>query len=177
MSGMTVALLVLMSAGSLEPAAEGVRPGPGQVGEPTGQAVDSTADHPEARSAIDGLWSPYCPGMMLEVCPSPGGAMLRSSIDSLARSGLDADSIVELVLAEYGEEYRAEPLSEGVGGLAWYVPPAVLVAGLIVVGTFLARRRGLGAFSWQARAPPTTEEEARLREAMAQLDADERPDF
>jgi cytochrome c-type biogenesis protein CcmH/NrfF len=141
------------------------------------QTVDSTVVHPEARSAIDRLWSPYCPGMMLEVCPSPGGTMLRDSIDSLARSGLGSDSIVELIVSAYGEEYRAEPMAEGIGGLAWYVPPAMLVAGLIVVGAFLARRRGFGGFGGQERPPPTVDEEARLREAMERLDADERPDF
>jgi cytochrome c-type biogenesis protein CcmH/NrfF len=143
----------------------------------TAQAFDSTAVHPEARAAIDRLWSPYCPGMMLEVCPSPGGAMLRDSIDRMARSGLDADSIIELMLADYGEEYRAEPRSEGVGGLAWYIPPAALVAGLVVVGAFLARRRGLRRFGRPDPTPPTDADQERLREAMARLDEEERPDF
>ena len=101
------------------------------------QEAGGTAVHPEARSAIDGLWSPYCPGMMLEVCPSPGGEMLRDSIDNMARRGLESDSIIELILVEYGEEYRAEPLTEGVGGLAWYIPPAAFIVGVIVVGIVL----------------------------------------
>ena len=140
------------------------------------QEPDGSGVHPEAREAIDGLWSPYCPGMMLEVCPSPGGRMMRDSIESLARSGLEADSIIELMLAEYGEEYRAEPRSEGIGGLAWYIPPAAFIAGIVVVGAFLARRRGRRPFQTSV-APPSEKEEARLREAMSELDATERPDF
>jgi cytochrome c-type biogenesis protein CcmH len=139
------------------------------------QAVDSTALHPAAREAIGHLWSPYCPGMMLEVCPSPGGAMLRDSIQAMALRGLPADSIVERVLAEYGEEYRAEPKVEGVGGLAWFIPPMALVAGLVIVAVLLARRRR-GAVAGPT-APPSDEDAARLREAMARLDAEERPDF
>jgi len=140
------------------------------------QVVDTTMVHPEARSAIDRLWSPYCPGLMLEVCPSPGGAMLRASIDSMARAGLSGDSIVELVVAEYGEAYRAEPKREGISGLAWYVPPAALVIGLAIVAGVLARRRGRRGPP-TVGSPPSEEDARRLSSAMAALDAEEAPDF
>ncbi len=139
------------------------------------QAYDTTSVHPEARTAIDRLWSPYCPGLMLEVCPSPGGEMMRDSIDAMARRGLSGDSIVELMLGEYGEEYLAQPRTDGVGGLAWYVPPLALVVGLLLVGAFLARRRR--GTEPPKTVTPTEAEERRLREAMAALDAEERPDF
>lgn len=147
------------------------------AGSATAQEPDPSSVHPEARAAIERLWSPYCPGLMLQVCPSPGGEMLRDSIESLARAGVDADSIVELVVAEYGEEYRAVPKVEGIGGLAWYVPPLAVMLGLAGIALFLSRRRarkeGLGG-------EPTTVTEAdeeRLRRAMAELDEDERPDY
>ena len=114
--------------------------------------------------------------MMLEVCPSPGGQMLRDSIESMARSGLPSDSIIELVLTEYGEEYRAEPTTEGVGGLAWYIPPAAFAVGVIVVGIVLARRRGRRPDAAPAE-PPSEAEAERIRAAMSELDATERPDF
>jgi len=136
----------------------------------------ATELHPQARAAIDGLWSPYCPGMMLEVCPSPGGAMLRDSIGRMARAGLDADSIIEVVLADYGEEYRAAPRVDGTGGrLAWFIPPAALLVGLAVVGIILARRRGPG--EGEGVTPPSEDDRRRLAVAMAALDADEAPDF
>ena len=138
------------------------------------QVVESSAVHSEARTAIGRLWSPYCPGMMLEVCPSPGGEMLRDSIGSMARAGLTADSIVEVIVAEYGEEYRAQPRADGIGRLAWYVPPATLLAGMVVVGVFLARRRGRSAV---VATPLSDEDEERLRVAMSVLDSEERPDF
>lgn len=135
-----------------------------------------TAVHPAAREAISTLWSPYCPGLMLEVCPSSGATAMRDSIDVLARSGLGADSIVDLMVAEYGEEYRAVPLRRGVGGLAWFIPPVALLAGFALVALVLARRRRGATDAAPARTLDASDE-ARLREAMRELDAAEAPDF
>jgi cytochrome c-type biogenesis protein CcmH/NrfF len=157
-------------AWSQEPGAQALPPGR-EAAPPR-----ETTVHPEARKAIEELWSPYCPGLMLEVCPSSGGVMLRDSIDRMARSGLAADSIVELVLAEYGERYRAQPRATGFGGLAWLVPPVVLGIGLAVIGLFLARRRRGSPRSIPVEGPTAAERE-RVAAAMEALDADEAPDF
>ncbi|HSW28050.1 MAG TPA: cytochrome c-type biogenesis protein CcmH [Longimicrobiales bacterium] len=138
--------------------------------------------HPEAKAAIDGLWSPYCPGMMLAVCTSPGGAMLRDSAQSWASQGLSSDSIIGRVIAEYGEEYRAEPLAAGTGLMAWVIPPLILLAGLGAVAAVLARRRrvapAMAASGTAASAPAVAAgDEARLRAAMKQLDEEEEPVF
>lgn len=132
--------------------------------------------HPAAKAAIDRIKSPYCPGMMLEVCTSAGGAMLRDSIQHMAEAGLSADSIVELVIAEYGEEWRAEPLRSGTGLWAWLLPPGILVGGLAVVGAVLAHRRRLEREAAPIRevAP---EEDERIRAALKELDEEEEPVF
>jgi len=142
---------------------------------PTGEPLQVD---PEAKAAIDRIRSPYCPGMMLEVCTSAGGAMLRDSIQRMAESGLKADSIVELIIAEYGEEWRAEPLRSGAGLWAWMLPPAVLALGLGAVGVVLARRRRLQAPD-RAEPPPevSADDEQRLREALKVLDEEEEPVF
>lgn len=135
--------------------------------------------HPEAKAAIDRIKSPYCPGLMLEVCTSSGGAMLRDSIQRMAEAGLSSDSIVEVVLGEYGQEWRAEPLRSGTGLWAWVIPPGVLVAGLALVGIVLARRRSA------AGAPPAATpsvavaavDEERLKAALREMDEQEEPVF
>jgi len=132
--------------------------------------------HPEARAAIGRLRSPYCPGMMLEVCPSPGGAMLRDSIQHMAEAGLTADNIVERILAGYGEEWRAEPLGTGAGRWAWLLPPLGLLTGLAAVATVLLRRSG-ALPSAGPRPDPAPEDVARLKEALADLEAEEEPAF
>ena len=136
--------------------------------------------HPEAKAAIDRIESPYCPGMMLEVCTSAGGAMLRDSIERMAEAGLSADSIVELVIAEYGEEWRALPKRAGLGLWAWVIPPVVLVGGLMVVAVVLGRRRRMAGEAPQAEpaAPEATPaDEARLKAALKELDEEEEPVF
>jgi len=139
----------------------------------TGEALSV---HPEAREAIDALKSPYCPGMMLEVCPSPGGAMLRDSIQARAERGLEAEAIVEGILAEYGEEWRAEPPTSGTGLWAWLLPPMVLLGGLGMVALLLARRsRPEGDSTAEAEVGP--EEAERLRQALKELDEEEEPVF
>ena len=162
-----------IAAGLLALSGVGSAPAAGQKPPPTGEALTV---HPEAREAIGQLKSPYCPGMMLEVCPSPGGAMLRDSIQSWAEAGLGADSMVERIVAEYGEQWRAEPLRSGTGRWAWLVPPVVLVAGLGGVGVILAgrRRRATGP---EEPSDVTPEDEARLKDAIAELEAEEEPVF
>ena len=127
------------------------------------QASEPRRLHPEAAEAISKIRSPYCPGFMLEVCPSPDAAALRDSINDRALAGIDADAIVELVVAAHGEEYRGFPRTEGTGLLAWVIPPAALALGLAVVVVALRRLR---------RPPDVAVAQGRLTDAdRARLDA------
>ncbi len=130
-----------------------------------------------AQGAIDQLKSPYCPGLMLEVCPSPGGAALRDSLAQLAEEGMTTDQIVDWVIGNHGEEYRALPKAEGRSLMAWVVPPAGALAGLVLV-VFALRALKKG----QVRVEPvegslSDEDEAKLRAAMKELDKEEEATF
>ena len=48
-----------------------------------------------ADAAIGRLRSPFCPGLMLEVCPSDPAEALRDSIRAAAAEGQGVDEIVE----------------------------------------------------------------------------------
>ena len=78
--------------------------------------------HPAADEAIARLKSPYCPGLMLEVCTSYTGALLRDSMQTMAREGWTTEELVDWVLANHGEEYLAYPPVSGTGLVAWLVP-------------------------------------------------------
>ena len=125
--------------------------------------------HPEAAEAISRLRSPYCPGFMLEVCPSREAEALRDSIQMFAESGLDADSLVEWMIASHGEEYRAFPKRSGAGLLAWVAPPVALLVGLGLVVIALRRLKGPGA-AVETAAGLTEEERERLDAALARLE-------
>jgi len=145
----------------------------GQVAPRNGEAL---VVHPEATAAIGGIKSPYCPGQMLSTCPSPGAAVIRDSIQKLAEGGLSADSIIELVLADYGQQWRAAPEPSGTGLWAWILPPAGLVGGLLMVGVVLARRRRDEGVAEEEDSPSEQDEE-RIRQALRLLDESEEPAF
>ena len=144
---------------------------------PSGQAGLASRDaesvpeelHPAAGEAISRLRSPYCPGFMLEVCPSRDAKALRDSIQMLAETGLNADSLVEWMIASHGEEYRAFPKGSGAGLLAWVAPPVALVVGLGLVVLALRRLKGPGTAAGVAEGL-TEEERDRLHAALAQLE-------
>lgn len=125
--------------------------------------------HPEASAAIARLRSPFCPGFMLEVCPTRDAEALRDSIQMGAEAGLGADSLVEWMIAAHGEEYRALPKRSGVGMLAWAAPPVALLVGLGLVVIALRRLRGPVVTAETAEGL-TEEETDRLDAALAQLE-------
>ncbi len=134
--------------------------------------------HPEGEEAISRLRSPFCPGLMLEVCPSPQAKILRDSINRLAWAGLSADSLVEWMVARYGEEYRAVPRTRGTGLLAWVVPPLILLVGAgITVLAFRRLRAVREGGSPEEIREPSPEEEARIRAALDELESTEEAPF
>jgi cytochrome c-type biogenesis protein CcmH len=94
-----------------------------------------------AEEAISQLRSPYCPGLMLEICPSPQAALLRDSIYERAAQGESADEIIEWMIARHGEEWRGVPKHEGTGLLAWIIPPVALLLGAGVLAMRLRHLR------------------------------------
>ena len=141
------------------------------------QDDDPYQRHPEADKAIDELKSPYCPGLMLEVCPTIGGAALRDSIETLADQGWDSDRLVEWVIGNHGEHYRALPKREGKALVAWLVPPLAVLSGMVLVVVALrAMRRSRPSVPF-AEAELSPEEEAKLKEALAELEAEEEVPF
>lgn len=85
------------------------------------------------------IYSPFCPGKTLAMCPSPNAAEVRMQIQNMATEGMEPDQIKEKIVAQYGEEFRLvdPPLVDNVGLL-----------GILLVGAILA---GLLVRSWSTR--------------------------
>ena len=124
--------------------------------------------HPEASEAISRLRSPFCPAM-LEVCTSGDAEVLRDSLQAWALAGMSADSLVEWMIATYGEEYRALPEASGSGLLAWVVPPMAMLLGLGLVVIALKRLVG-PARAVAGNEAITDDERKRLDAALAELE-------
>jgi cytochrome c-type biogenesis protein CcmH len=136
--------------------------------------------HPEGDAAIGRLLSPFCPGLMLEVCPSPQAKLLRDTLQMMAQEGASSDSLVGWMLATYGEKYRAVPRTSGSGLWAWVMPPLALVGGAVLVGVALRhfRARARAVSSAPARAAPITpEDETALAAALQELKRSEEVSF
>lgn len=115
------------------------------------------------------IYSPFCPGKTLAMCPSANAAEVRRDIQDMAEAGMSEDQIKQSILDEYGEEFRTvEPgVMDNVG------PLGLLGGGLLIaiaVVYFISRRRA-GAdkgdedeagseahVSGSAGAPPTDDD-------------------
>lgn len=133
--------------------------------------------HPEGDAAIKSLKSPFCPGLMLEVCPSPQAKLLRDTIQAMAHAGATSDSLVAWMLASYGEEYRAVPRARGGGLWAWTMPPLVLLTGFLFVILALRHFRSRREATVPVEAPLSQEDESVLAAALRELKATEEVSF
>ena len=140
-------------------------------------AIEAYVPQPAAEKAISVLKSPYCPGLMLEVCSSYEGAMLRDSLQTMAEEGWAADSLVSWVLTNHGDSLLALPRASGRGLVAWVVPPAAILFGLGMVALFLRAVMARSVAVTGGSEELSEKEEAALRDALRKLDAGEEPIF
>ncbi|MFN4897046.1 MAG: cytochrome c-type biogenesis protein CcmH [Pseudomonadota bacterium] len=88
------------------------------------------------------VFSPFCPGRSLNDCPSSKAHNLKLSIREKLELGVPAEVVLEQVLQQYGEQYRAVPRYAGFGKLVWLVPFAFLALGA-VIALIIARGKTL----------------------------------
>ena len=94
------------------------------------------------------LMSPYCPGLLLADCRSPGAADLRREILQRVEGGEHPDAIERDLIARFGGAVRTTPDFSGVGLIAWLTPLPLGLAGLGLVALVVRRAtRGAGARS------------------------------
>lgn len=140
-------------------------------------AIEPFEPQPAAEKAISVLKSPYCPGLMLEVCSAYASALLRDSLQNMAEEGWSADSLVDWVLLTHGDSLLALPRASGRGLVAWVVPPAAILFGLGMVALFLRAVMARSVAVAGGSENLSEEEEAALKDALRELDVGEEPIF
>jgi cytochrome c-type biogenesis protein CcmH/NrfF len=113
-----------------------------------------------ATEVAQNVMSPFCPGLTLHDCPSSPADDLRERIEAWARAGQARGQIMARLRAEYGPSIAAAPEPRGVGLVAWVLPIATLLAGVVVVVALTQRWRAPAA---QRAARPRLSGEARAR--------------
>lgn len=99
-----------------------------------------------AQQISNEIYSPFCPGKTLEMCPSSGASEVRQHIQQMALDGVERQEIIETVIADIGEKYRivAPPAQDNYMLLGLLVGAFVLFVLVVVVLTRRARAAGGG---------------------------------
>lgn len=101
------------------------------------QAQDNPQLDLRARQLFSQIMSPYCPGRLLDDCPSGEAIKLREDIRQRLNAGQDEESIMQNLRSVYGSKVQAAPSIEGFGAVAWYAVPAFILLGLLLVVVWL----------------------------------------
>ena len=88
------------------------------------------------------IYSPFCPGKTLAMCPSPNAAEVRMDIQNMAKTGMTVEQIKEKVVLQYGEEFRVvdPPMLDNVGLMGLLFCGMLGAGGLIWM--YSRRRKG-----------------------------------
>lgn len=100
------------------------------------------------------VYSPFCPGKTLAMCPSPNAADVRMDIQKMATEGMEKEAIKDEVVKKYGEEFRLQPppASDNYGLFALILLTFIGVFGIV---KFISRKPSDGA----PQPDPTIHEE------------------
>lgn len=77
--------------------------------------------------------SPFCPGRLLNDCPSEKAGQLKQDIREMLAKGKSKDAIFSELISTYGEAARAAPQKKGFGLLAYLAPLFFLGLGFVIV--------------------------------------------
>jgi cytochrome c-type biogenesis protein CcmH len=120
---------------------------------------------PAARTVINSVMSPYCPGLLLSNCPSPSADSLRRAIVARAAGGETESQLRQALVDVYGEQVLAAPAMRGAGVVAWTVPFILIVGiGAAILGWLRRQRRAAPTVTAAPLAAPQVPgDEERLR--------------
>lgn len=108
----------------------------------------------QAQYLFDTVFSPFCPGRLLRDCPSYKAHELKDQIKSELAGGKNIDQITQDLYVKFGNSIKALPETSGFGLLAWLAPGLFLLAGAIILITWVRSRKVNALSSKQVQLSP-----------------------
>ncbi len=87
----------------------------------------------EVNAIAKQLYCPVCENIPLDVCPTQACQQWRQVIRDKLSEGWSEDQIKTYFVDQYGDRVLAEPPPRGLNLLVYIVPPAVFLAGAVVL--------------------------------------------
>jgi cytochrome c-type biogenesis protein CcmH len=128
------------------------------------EIMSDPAKEARARDLSRELRCMVCQNQSIDDSEAPLARDLRLLVRERIAAGDSNSQVIDFLVARYGEFVLLRPRFERQTLLLWLVPPLVLVAGGLTLWMQSRRRPKAGA----GPAPLTVDEEARLRQLMAQ---------
>jgi len=118
---------------------------------------------------------PTCGRRRIGECTCPVAAEMRDELGKLTAAGMNREQIIQYFVKKYGsQEVLAEPIDKGFNRLAWSVPYAVGVAGVVMIAGVAvrwSRRRRLSVAAPGVAALPIDQAlQDRLDDELRDLD-------
>jgi len=104
-------------------------------------AAESTPSDDEVNSIARQLYCPVCENTPLDVCDSDACRQWRDLIRQMLAEGKTSTEIQEYFKENYGIRVLSQPPAEGFGWLAYIVPIALFIAGVILFVRTIMRWR------------------------------------
>jgi cytochrome c-type biogenesis protein CcmH len=96
----------------------------------------------DAQRIFETTLSPFCPGRLIQDCPTTAAGKLKQSVRERLAQGESKDSILADLEKKYQSDLSALPRDDSMGMLAWIMPVLFLIGGALVVTRWFARRSG-----------------------------------
>jgi len=130
------------------------------------EIMSDPAKEARARDLSRELRCMVCQNQSIDDSEAPLARDLRLLVRERIAAGDSNTQVIDFLVARYGEFVLLRPRFERQTLLLWLVPPLVLVAGGLALWMHSRRRPKAGEGA--GPAPLTADEEARLRQLMAQ---------
>ena len=100
------------------------------------------AERQRYRSLVEELRCPKCQNQNIADSDAPIAMDLRAEIYRMLEEGQSDEQIIDFLVARYGDFVLYKPPVTGRTLLLWYGPAGLLLAGFVLLGVIVLRRRG-----------------------------------